>query len=280
MTIEFSAGQANRLRELGIRKEALQVAFASEKIRETQFKLLEKELVKENRNKLTALVEHTRQTKLQVLQQKLADTLIGQGFLQVSTPTIISRKALAKMSIDDSSPLTDQVFWLDQKQCLRPMLAPNLYEVAYKMLAYCQPPLKIFEIGSCFRKESEGQKHLKEFTMLNLVEWGTPENQRVERLKVLAQIVLDSAGIEAYQFEEEDSTVYGLGLDVVGADGTELASTSMGPHPLDANWKINASWVGLGFGLERLLMNREKAAGIHRFSRSTTFLDGALLNIK
>lgn len=280
MGIGFTEAQANRLTELGVRRQEIQVEFQSVKEREQEFKKREKELVKINRDKLLKLTKEDRQPKLQALQKKLSETLIREGFLQVTTPTIISRKALEKMSIDSSNPLSEQVFWLDKKQCLRPMLAPNLYEVSYKMFPYSEMPLKIFEIGSCFRKESEGKKHLKEFTMLNLVEWGTDEDERIARLKELAQIVLESAGIEDFMFEEEDSTVYGLGLDVVGADGLELASTSMGPHPLDVNWKINTTWVGLGFGLERLLMNRENEEGIHRFSRSTTFLDGALLGIK
>lgn len=280
MDIGFTQAQANRLTELGVKKQEIQVGFETVGEREKQFKKREKELVKINRDKLLKLAREDGQPKLQALQKKLSDILINEGFIQVSTPTIISRKALEKMSIDSTNPLSEQVFWLDKKQCLRPMLAPNLYEVSFKMFPYCDMPLKIFEIGSCFRKESEGKKHLKEFTMLNLVEWGTDENQRIARLKELAHIVLESAGIEDFMFEEEDSTVYGLGLDVVGADGLELASTSMGPHPLDVNWKINTTWVGLGFGLERLLMNREKEEGIHRFSRSTTFLDGALLSIK
>lgn len=280
MEIGFTEAQANRLTELGIKKHEIQVEFESVKECEKQFKKRERELVKINRDKFLKLAREDRQPKLQVLEKKLSDTLITKGFIQVSTPTIISRKALEKMSIDYNNPLSEQVFWLDKKQCLRPMLAPNLYEVSYKMFPYCDMPLRIFEMGSCFRKESEGKKHLKEFTMLNLVEWGTDENKRVERLKELSQIVLESAGIKDYMFEEEDSTVYGIGLDVVGTDGLELASTSMGPHPLDVNWKINTTWVGLGFGLERILMNREQEEGIHRFSRSTNFLDGALLSIK
>ncbi len=280
MKIGFTDAQINRLTELGMKKFEVEVEFESVQEREKEFKASEKERVKINREQLLTLVRESRQPKLQALQKKLSDTLIAEGFLQVVTPTIISQKALEKMTIDHSNPLSEQVFWLDKKQCLRPMLAPNLYEVSYKMLKYCDMPLKIFEIGSCFRKESEGRRHLKEFTMLNLVEWGTDENLRVKRLKELAGIILDSAGIENYTFDEEDSTVYGIGLDVIGEDGVELASTSMGPHPLDVNWKINSTWVGLGFGIERLLMNREKEEGIHRFSRSTTFLDGALLNIK
>ena len=54
----------------------------------------------------------------------------------------------------------------------------------------------------------------------------------------------------------------------------------MGPHPLDAAWKVTCTWTGIGFGLERLLMYREKANGIHRYSRSNVFLDGAALKVR
>jgi phenylalanyl-tRNA synthetase alpha chain len=184
------------------------------------------------------------------------------------------------MSINDGHSLAAQVYWLDKKTCLRPMLAPNLYAVSQKLLNFSALPLRIFEIGSCFRKESEGRMHLAEFTMLNLVEWGTPLDERVPRLKELAGIVLEAAGIGCCKFVEEFSTVYGDSLDVVDKNGTELASTSMGPHPLDPAWKISCAWVGLGFGLERLLASREGAEGVHRYGKSLSFLDGALLNIK
>lgn len=281
MAIIFTEAQQNRLTELGLDKEAITHSFETIEEREKKYKIIEKEAVANNREKLRKLVDEVHQPKLCKLQTELAEYLCQQGFTQVTTPTIISRKFLDRMSIDEHHPLNDQVFWLDNKSCLRPMLAPNLYDVSQKLMNSTKLPLKIFEIGSCFRKESEGNSHLKEFTMLNLVEWGTPEEERVQRLKEMAKMVLEVAGIgERYQLEEEESVVYGKGLDVVGLDGLELASTSMGPHPLDPAWHINCTWVGIGFGLERLLMYRENEQGIHRYSKSISFLDGARLNIK
>lgn len=281
MSVTFTESQQNRLTELGLKKEEITPEFETVQDREKGYKVIEKQAVAVNRNKLKTLINETHQPKLCELQNKLATYLCGQGFTQVTTPTIISRKFLDRMSIDEGHHLNDQVFWLDSKSCLRPMLAPNLYDVSQKLMNVSKLPLRIFEIGSCFRKESEGNSHLKEFTMLNLVEWGTPEEERVARLKEMAKMVLDVAGIgDRYRLEEEDSVVYGMGLDVVGLDGLELASTSMGPHPLDVAWKIDCTWVGIGFGLERLLMYRENEQGIHRYSKSIAFLDGARLNIK
>lgn len=280
MEFTFSETQKNRLLELGLKKNEIQTQYETVKEREQFYKKIEKAAVAKNRNNLNKLTQEIHQPKLCKLQQDLENCLHAHGFTQVTTPIIISRNFLERMSIDGTHALNEQVFWLDNKTCLRPMLAPNLYDISQKMMNFSKKPLKLFEIGSCFRKESEGRTHLKEFTMLNLVEWGTPEEERVDRLKELADIVLKASQIEEYDFEEEDSVVYGENLDIISKDGMELASTSMGPHKLDSAWKISCSWVGLGFGLERLLMYREEEEGIHRYSKSISFLDGARLNIK
>lgn len=280
MAIAFSETQNNRLSELGVLQEERKLSFETTKERDDAYRKLEKTAVAKNRSMLLDLTENVHQPKLCKLQNGLAAGLCEAGFTQVTTPTIISRKFLERMSIDGTHPLNDQVFWLDGKSCLRPMLAPNLYDVSKSLMNVAKMPLRVFEIGSCFRKESEGKSHLKEFTMLNLVEWGTPLDERNDRLKEMAKLVLQLADITRYEVEEETSVVYGAGIDIVSPEGLELASTSMGPHPLDAAWRVDTSWVGIGFGLERLLMYREGAEGIHRYSKSIAFLDGARLNIK
>jgi phenylalanyl-tRNA synthetase alpha chain len=280
MSFTFSEAQEARLTGLGLEQNLLEKSYETAADRDAAFKGLEKKAVAENRGILLELLGKNRETKMVRLKWDLAAGLRGQGFTRVETPAIIPKLFLERMSINKDHALNKQVFWLDENRCLRPMLAPNLYAVSQKLLNFAPLPLRIFEIGSCFRKESEGKFHLREFTMLNLVEWGTPEPERVQRIKDLAAVVLEAAKIEEWRFEEEFSTVYGNALDVVDKNGTELASTSMGPHPLDPPWKITCSWVGAGFGLERLLISRENEQGVHRYGRSTTFLDGAALNIK
>jgi phenylalanyl-tRNA synthetase alpha chain len=54
----------------------------------------------------------------------------------------------------------------------------------------------------------------------------------------------------------------------------------MGPHPLDRPWKINETWVGIGFGLERLLMTTENTRNLAKFGRSLAYLDGIRLNLQ
>ena len=280
MDAVFTESQKSRLIELGVHKEELKQQFLHVKDREKMFAQMEREAVQANKQMLRKLMEDTHKPQLCKLQQELSDGLCGLGFTQVTTPVMISQKLLGKMSIIRGHPLEKQVYWVDSKTCLRPMLAPNLYEISRQLMNASKLPIRVFEIGSCFRKESEGQAHLKEFTMLNLVEWGTEPDNRLNRLKELANSVLEICAVSEYQLKEETSVVYGTGLDVVGKNGLELASTSMGPHPLDAAWKISCTWVGLGFGLERLLMYRENSQGIHRYSKSTSFLDGACLKIR
>lgn len=280
MSITFTETQKNRLTELGVEKEILHQKFDEFKEREQTYVVIEKQAVVKNKMTLNTLLETSHKPALCRLQQEMADALCESGFTQVTTPTIISSQAMEKMTINRNNPLYEQVYWLDTKSCLRPMLAPNLYHVSKLLMNSNKMPIRIFEIGSCFRKESEGNTHLKEFTMLNLVEWGTPKEKRLDRLKELAEIVMKAAHIEDYDMQEEDSVVYGVGLDIVSKEGMELASTSMGPHPLDDAWKINCTWVGMGFGLERLLMHREKQQGIHRHSKSIVYLDGACLKVK
>jgi phenylalanyl-tRNA synthetase alpha chain len=48
---------------------------------------------------------------------------------------------------------------------------------------------------------------------------------------------------------------------------------------LDRAWQITDAWVGIGFGLERLLMVAEKSQSLGKMGRSLTYLDGIRLNI-
>jgi phenylalanyl-tRNA synthetase alpha chain len=211
------------------------------------------------------------------LESCLIDTLTKVGFVQVATPLIISRQMLAKMSIESDHPLSKQVFWVGENRCLRPMLAPGLYSLLKRLIRLWKKPVRIFEVGPCFRRESRGSQHSNEFTMLNLVELGLSEEVRKGRLEELVALVMGATGIRTYQLEVQSSEVYGDTIDVVS--DLEVGSSAMGPHRLDANWGIFDPWVGIGFGLERLAMAREGFQNIQRVSRSLEYLDGVRLNI-
>lgn len=275
----FTESQKHRLLELGACGADISQEFESFEHREKQYKLMEKELVRESKKQILDLLSDGFQVKLLKIQSDLSAALMNEKFTQVATPSIITKAQLEKMTIGEDHPLSAQVFWLDKSRCLRPMLAPNLYEVSRDLLRFCEKPLRIFEIGSCFRKESSGNSHLNEFTMCNLVEWGLREEDRDERIRYLSSVVMSAAGISGYEYEKTVSEVYGDTVDVV-KDGTELASGNLGPHFLDAAFGIDTTWVGLGFGVERLLMTKEGSNNIHSVGKSLSYLNGYRLNIK
>lgn len=280
MIIYWSEIQLERLKELGAVETLLETQFNDALARDRAFQGFEKELVKEQKKRLQELRDGHRRPKFLRLESQLTDVLVQNGFVQVATPTIMSRGLLAKMTIDENHPLASQVYWLDNKTCLRPMLAPHLYYVLKDLLRLWDKPVRIFEIGSCFRKESQGALHASEFTMLNLVEMGLAPEARETRLKEMAALIVETAGIENYEFETENSTVYGETIDVVaGEDKVEIGSAAMGPHPLDQPWRITDPWVGIGFGIERLLMVAEGSGSLGRVGRSLAYLDGIRLNI-
>ena len=280
MIYTWSDIQLRRLKELEADSQELNLQFESAGERDKAFQQLEKKHIKKARHLLKQFREEHLRPGLCRLESVLVEVLTANGFAQVVTPTIMSRGLLAKMGIDAKHPLFSQVFWLDKDRCLRPMLAPHLYYVLKDLLRLWERPVRIFEVGSCFRKESQGSRHSEEFTMLNLVEMGLPQEQRHERLRELTSLVAKTAGLESYGFETETSAVYGETIDVTaGEEHIEVGSAALGPHRLDAAWRIADTWVGIGFGLERLLMVREKSQNLAKMGRSLSYLDGIRLNI-
>ena len=279
--VSWTETQLRRLQELDASASELNQKFEDATAREQAFQDLEKKQVAECRQRLKTFREIHLRPGLCKLEAKLADTLIKHGFVQVTTPIMMSRGLLQKMSIDANHPLNSQIYWLDKNKCLRPMLAPHLYYVLVDLLRLWDKPVKIFEVGPCFRKESHGAQHSSEFTMLNLVEMGLPEDQRKDRIKSLGALVSKTAGVSEYDFEKITSEIYGDTIDIVaGNDRVEVGSAAMGPHPLDRPWKITDTWVGIGFGLERLLMVAQNSSNLAKMGRSLTYLDGIRLNIQ
>ena len=279
MAITWSEIQTKRLKTLGADGTQLSRRFDDGEGRDRAFQLLETELATAGRRQLDEVRFVHGRPALCRLEADLAGALMGAGFVQVTTPTILARGLLARMGVDEEHDLFNQVFWLDRDRCLRPMLAPHLYFVMKDLLRIWEKPVGIFEIGSCFRKESHGALHSTEFTMLNVCEFGLAEEDRSARIRELADLVTRAAGVSDYHLEKERSTVYGETLDVVSPGGLELGSGAMGPHPLDHAWRITDPWVGIGFGLERLLMAAEGSGSIGRMGRSLAYLDGIPLKI-
>ncbi len=280
MNIAWTEIQRVRLGELSAADKDLNHGFDDPAERDKAFQKLERHLVKVERQKLQEFRDGPRRPKLCVLESRLTELLVQNHFVQVTTPTILSKGLLAKMSIDEDHPLSSQIFWLGRDKCLRPMLAPHLYFVLKDLLRLWEKPVRIFEIGSCFRKESQGARHSNEFTMLNLVEMGLPEDQRQARLEEMAALVTAAAGVDDHVIRTEESAVYGETIDILaGEDRMEIGSAAMGPHVLDQAWEVTDAWMGIGFGLERLLMIQQKSRSLGKMGRSLAYLDGIRLNI-
>ncbi len=280
MAEKFTTTQLQRLVELNADGELTGQTFDTAEARNQFYRETEARLVKTHKEKIKKLLQTDHKPLAVQIEERIKDWLIQmEGFTQVTTPIIISAAALDKMTITKEHPLTNQVFWLDPKRCLRPMLAPNLYEVMRDLHKLTKEPVRIFEAGSCFRKESQGAQHLNEFTMLNLVELaGVEDGQQMERLKYLAEGVMKAIGIGDYELVIEKSEVYGETMDIV-VDGMELASGAYGPHFLDSRWGVFDTWVGIGFGIERIAMKMGEYQTIKRVSKSISFIDGSPLNL-
>ncbi|MGD8471800.1 MAG: pyrrolysine--tRNA(Pyl) ligase large subunit [Desulfobacteraceae bacterium] len=279
--VSWTQTQLRRLQELDASESDINQRFETVAARENAFQEIEKKQAQKLRQRLKTFREVDLRPGLCRLETRLTETLIKQGFVQVTTPIMMSRGLLQKMSIDANHPLNSQIYWLDKNKCLRPMLAPHLYYVLVDLLRLWDKPIKIFEVGPCFRKESHGVQHSSEFTMLNLVEMGLPVDQRKDRIKELGAMVSEAAGIKEYRFEKITSEIYGDTIDIVaGKDQLEVGSAAMGPHPLDRPWKITDTWVGIGFGLERLLMVAQNSSNLAKMGRSLTYLDSIRLNIQ
>ena len=278
--VTYSLAQKQRLTELNADGQIINHKFESSEERDRCFKETEKNLVKDNKAKLRHLMEKDHIPLTLRIEGLLSAWLTeSEGYTRVATPTIISVDKLAKMNIEQDNHLREQIFWVDRNKCLRPMLAPNLYEVMRDLYKISKKPVKIFEAGSCFRKESQGAQHMNEFTMLNLVELaGVKIGSQMERLEYLANSAMNAVGIDKYELVKESSGVYIETLDIV-ADGVEIASGAYGPHPLDANWGIFEPWVGIGIGLERLAMVKGAYQTIKRAGKSVAYVDGIPLKL-
>jgi pyrrolysyl-tRNA synthetase-like protein len=280
MKMVWTESQLQRLKELKAGNDVFNKEFKNAGDRNRTFLEIEKQLVKVQRALLQNFQKGAEPPALCALEETLSTALMKQGFSRITTPTIMSKGLLEKMSVTKDHPLFSQVFWLDSDRCMRPMLAPHLYYVLVDLLRLWKHPVRIFEIGMCYRKETKGARHAGEFTMCNLVEMGIDPEEREERLDTLAALVTGVAGIGDYHLDVEQSAVYGDTIDVIGGqENLELGSAAFGPHPLDESWKIDVPWVGIGFGLERLLMASRNSTNITPWKRSLTYVNGIKLNI-
>ena len=278
--VSFTTTQRERLAELSADESLSELEFETERERNLFFQNTEKEWVKRSRENIWDLL-HEKHEPILLTTQRLLESWLKdkENFTQVTTPSIITGDMLKKMNINEDNDLLEQVFWLGNNKCLRPMLAPNLYVMMRELKRISGEPVKIFECGSCFRKESQGAQHLNEFTMLNMVELAaTEEGKQSETIEYYAHEAMKGLGIDKYDLVREESVVYKETIDIV-VDGLEVASGAYGPMYLDGRWGVFDVWVGIGFGVERLAAIMGGFKNIRRTGKSITYINGAPLNI-
>lgn len=239
------------------------------------FDVLEAELTSQRKAELTDIYENSREHMLAQLERDISAFLISRGFIEIKSSVLIPEEYIIRMGIDKDLELSKQVFRTDDGRCLRPMLAPVLYNYLRRFDKILPDPIKIFEIGPCYRKESDGSSHLEEFTMVNFCQMGDGATR--ENLIELIDALLTHLGI-SYEIEGDECMVYGATVDVMHGD-LELSSAVVGPVPMDIDWGIDKPWIGAGFGLERLLKAKHNFKNIKRGSRSEFYYNGIYTNL-
>lgn len=234
------------------------------------FRELESELVTKRKGDFQRVYADDRENYLGKLERDITKFFVDRGFLEIKSPILIPAEYVERMGINSDTELSKQVFRIDKNLCLRPMLAPTLYNYLRKLDRILPDPIKIFEIGPCYRKESDGKEHLEEFTMVNFCQMGSGCTR--ENLESLIKEFLDYLEID-FEIVGDSCMVYGDTLDVMHGD-LELSSAVVGPVPLDREWGIDKPWIGAGFGLERLLKVMHGFKNIKRASRSESYYNG------
>ncbi len=273
---KFTITQKRRLKELSAPLELLAKVFDDASERDAYFDKFVSELLITNKTQLERLTHEGLYSPLGNIVKKVSKAILSQGFTEVNTPILMPDSHVRRMGIDESNKLWQQIIWIDDNLCLRPMLAPNLYQVMKRLRRFLCP-VRIFEIGPCFRKEEEGSLHSTEFTMANLVELAPDREPKVVLIDMINKVMM-SIGLMSYEIEESPCAVYGATLDVT-VNGIEVASGVIGPIPIDKNWGITEPWAGVGFGLERLAMLDKGLDRIKPVARSLTYLNGIFLNM-
>jgi pyrrolysyl-tRNA synthetase len=234
------------------------------------FRELESELLTRRKGDLQRIYADERENYLGKLERDITKFFVDRGFLEIKSPILIPAEYVKRMGIESDTELSKQVFRVDKNFCLRPMLAPNLYNYLRKFDRVLPDPIKIFEIGPCYRKESDGKEHLEEFTMLNFCQMGSGCTR--ENLEALIKEFLDYLEID-FEIVGDSCMVYGDTLDVMHGN-LELSSAVVGPVLLDREWGIDKPWIGAGFGLERLLKVMHGFKNIKRAARSESYYNG------
>jgi pyrrolysyl-tRNA synthetase len=267
---EFTQSQKNRI--LSLLGSGEMISFKKEK---RSFTEIESTLLTQRKQELRLIYEEDRENLLGKLERTITEFFVDRGFLEIKSPIMIPFEYMERMGVGEDKKLAEQIFRVDENMCLRPMLAPGLYNCLRKFDNVLPDPIRIFEIGPCYRKESDGKSHLEEFTMLNFCQMGSRCTR--ENLEYLIEDFLEFLGID-YEIVADSCMVYGNTIDVMHKD-LELSSAVVGPIPMDMDWGVDKPWMGAGFGLERLLKVKHDFKNIKRAARSESYYNGISTNL-
>ncbi len=262
---QFTQSQKNRI--LSLLGPGEMISFSKEK---RSFAELESVLSTERKKDIRQMYEDSRENLLGKLERTITEFFVDMGFLEVKSPILIPFEYMERMGVGEDKKLSEQIFRVGDNMCLRPMLAPGLYNHLRKFDNVLPDPVRIFEIGPCYRKESDGSSHLEEFTMLNFCQMGSRCTR--EELEFIIDEFLSFLDID-YEIVADSCMVYGETMDVMHKN-LELSSAVVGPIPMDMDWGIDKPWIGAGFGLERLLKVKHDFKNIKRAARSESYYNG------
>ena len=111
--ITWTETQARRLKELGVDPKNVPTDLPTPGERNKLFQEIEKKQVRNEKTKLKGFLTKGGKVLLECLTDDLTRELNQQGFTRVTTPILISKFALAKMTVDEDHPLSRQVYWID-----------------------------------------------------------------------------------------------------------------------------------------------------------------------
>ena len=97
------------------------------------FRELESELLSRRKDDLKRIYAEERENYLGKLERDITKFFVDRGFLEIKSPILIPAEYIERMGIDSDTELSKQIFRVDKNFCLRPMLAPNLYNYLRKL---------------------------------------------------------------------------------------------------------------------------------------------------
>ena len=185
------------------------------------------------------------------------DALVGSGFTEIITYSLISRERMRKLAPSEAEgekllSLADNVLGAinsrisvlgvhpllvvnpltSEMECLRTTLFVNMLETIRNNLRYIDKDVDLFEIGRIYLPRGEDLPEERRVIAAGMSayksggDWGTKQEASFFDLKAAAQAVLERMGIDVYSFVPVSHPTFHPGKTaavVIGVDATTLA---------------------------------------------------------